>query len=400
MSILATNYAVSWASGIYTITWASVYPPISFNEEGAIFLEQQGNLMSIGPVNGQTWLDWTKCTAPVAANKTDLLTAIQALSTGAAVFSSIQVTGLTANQAVVTNGSKELASLPYTDSPTASSLASRDSSGNTAFVRAAANTMKLGATRTNDTVTATVDLHLQSTGDLKMWFEADSDNAGTEADDPEIIMTKDGNATMHTMRLGDNSSSNDLEFRGYGSNFRIFTGGTVSASADGVLPTITGAATERFSVSTTAITATLPISGTSMQFTTSGGTAAALNYYEENQTHSSTFSGIWAAAQTPSLFKFSRSGKTITMFIAGVAANSNAAGVINLDTVIPTKWRPAVDFRKPIVVVDDLTFQFGSALINADGTMSVSATAASAGNFTGGGALSGFFGFEATWILT
>lgn len=49
---------------------------------------------------------------------------------GAATGSSLNLSGLTASQAVVTDGSKNLASLAYTSNNTASTIVSRDSSGN------------------------------------------------------------------------------------------------------------------------------------------------------------------------------------------------------------------------------------------------------------------------------
>jgi len=81
MSILTTNYTVTWANNVFTITWASIFPKVTFSGTGALFLEQSGNLMSIGPSSGMTWLDWTFCTSPSAGNKTALLAAISALGT-------------------------------------------------------------------------------------------------------------------------------------------------------------------------------------------------------------------------------------------------------------------------------------------------------------------------------
>ena len=67
--------------------------------------------------------------AVVLANTPTLITPVL----GAATGTSLQLSGLTASQAVVTDASKNLTSLTYTSVNTGSSLASRDAAGNASF---------------------------------------------------------------------------------------------------------------------------------------------------------------------------------------------------------------------------------------------------------------------------
>jgi hypothetical protein len=262
--------------------------------------------------------------------------------------------------------------------------------GNMEATNIEADNLLLGPTRTSLVPTAT--LHLQSTGTSSMWIEADTDNV-TESERCRIIMTMDGNATQAIVALGDGVSSNDLTVQTYGGAISFQTGGTVSASADGVLPTITGAATERLNIGSTNITSTLPI-----VFPTSGGTASGLNYYEEKQTHTSNVEGIWAAAQASNPV-LTRIGKTVTITMNGAAASANAAAAITLSTVLPTKWRPAVATDQVIRIIDNNTQGAGLAVFDTDGTVTIYPTVANTANFAGSN-LSGFFTFTATWFVT
>ncbi len=263
--------------------------------------------------------------------------------------------------------------------------------GNMEAANIEADNLLLGPTRTSLVPTAT--LHLQSTGTSSMWIEADTDNV-TESERCRIIMTMDGNATQAIVALGDGSSSNDLTLQTYGGVISFQTGGTVSASADGVLPTITLAATERLNIGTTNITSTLPIVGTTFTYTTSGGTASALSYYEEKQTHTSTVSGIWASAQTANPV-LTRIGTTVILDMPGAAATANTAATITLTTVLPTKWRPTRTFYQFIRIIDNGTNALGLMEVTTAGAINIS-VGATAGNFAGSGT-SGYYNFTTSW---
>ncbi|RLF34949.1 MAG: hypothetical protein DRM99_05595, partial [Thermoplasmata archaeon] len=138
--------------------------------------------------------------------------------------------------------------------------------------------------------------------------------------------------------------------------------------------------------------------GTGLYLPTAGGTVTELNYYEEG-THTSTFSGIWASAQTPvDGIKFSKLGKTVNLSVGGIVVNSSANSYISLDTALPTKLRPqdSVYIEKVITVVDDSSRNWGTVTIYPDGTLTIYLNARTL--FTGGGAPSGYYSFLITYL--
>ena len=115
------------------------------------------------------------------------------LTLGAITPSSINVSGLTASQAVVTDGSKNLTSLLYTSANTNSSISSRDSNGNSSFnnvistttataTSAQTITMSAGSARIQKTTgvsTATFKLP-DATNLITGWsFEFNNNSTGT-----------------------------------------------------------------------------------------------------------------------------------------------------------------------------------------------------------------------------
>jgi hypothetical protein len=76
-------YTITWASGLFTITWAATYAPVSFSSAGYTVVNYTGNnYFGIGAdSNSLTTLNWGVCTSPAAASKTLLITAINNLIT-------------------------------------------------------------------------------------------------------------------------------------------------------------------------------------------------------------------------------------------------------------------------------------------------------------------------------
>lgn len=136
---------------------------------------------------------------------------------------------------------------------------------------------------------------------------------------------------------------------------------------------------------------------------TSGGTATALNYYEEYSSASVTYSGIWAASQTGSL-RVTRVGKMVTLWLGAISAIANTASTITVPAAtIPTRFVGANDafasfIRMYFVVRDNGTDKYGNFTLSADGSFRISAGAATGAVFAGSGS-SGFFGISLSWNL-
>src|SRR4051812_20236255 len=79
---LSVNYAISYTSSTYTITWASVYSPVSFSATDSTITSapSNSNWILVGSDNELTTLDWRKCTSPVGASRTDLITQLNDLN--------------------------------------------------------------------------------------------------------------------------------------------------------------------------------------------------------------------------------------------------------------------------------------------------------------------------------
>jgi hypothetical protein len=94
------------------------------------------------------------------------------------------------------------------------------------------------------------DVHIQSSGPVSLFLEADTNNV-TESDVPRIYMTQDGNQVLSIMGIDAlNQYSTYLHSTPTAGdiNFKIYTGGVITASGDGVIPPVTTQPTERFSV--------------------------------------------------------------------------------------------------------------------------------------------------------
>lgn len=120
-----------------------------------------------------------------------------------------------------------------------------------------------------------------------------------------------------------------------------------------------------------------------LYFPTSGGTPSALNFYEIG-THSTTWSGIWAAAQSGSI-QYQRLGKCVTLRIPLRSAAANTAALIVNDTVLPSYLRPASFYASPQQVLNNSASANGLITVNSStGGIQICATVGG-GNFTASG---------------
>jgi len=113
-------------------------------------------------------------------------------------------------------------------------------------------------------------------------------------------------------------------------------------------------------------------------------------------THNTTWSGIWAAAQTGNVI-YTKIGKLVTLQIPAFSAVSNAASVITADTVLPSGLRPTTEMHFVVHVNDNATGAHGVFKVNDLGQMVFYASDVQ-GNFAGAGS-SGVFQTTVSYIV-
>ena len=112
--------------------------------------------------------------------------------------------------------------------------------------------IKLGPTRSSNTIASTIDLNIQSTDDVVVLLEADTNNSG-EGDNPSVCMKQDGGFVSSL--IGIVETDNKTCIKTYSSTgtsnqaFSVFTGGkTGPVDTVGAIPNVTIPATERFTI--------------------------------------------------------------------------------------------------------------------------------------------------------
>lgn len=122
----------------------------------AVFTDGSKNLTSVATTgSGNVVLD----TSPT------LVTPVIGSATG----TSLQLTGLTASQAVVTDASKNLSSLQYTDAATASTIVSRDSNSNSTFNNAFTGSLVVAGASGTTVMTSATPLNIIQTSGTQQW---------------------------------------------------------------------------------------------------------------------------------------------------------------------------------------------------------------------------------------
>lgn len=110
--------------------------------------------------------------------------------------------------------------------------------------------------------------------------------------------------------------------------------------------------------------------GTGIYLPTSGGTAAELNFYEENYTFNTNVTGIWAAAQNINVI-VTRIGNIVTLQLPTTLATATTSAFITFSSALPTRFRPAVLSIIPIVVRDNTVNKRGSVIIQTNGVLAM-----------------------------
>lgn len=119
--------------------------------------------------------------------------------------------------------------------------------------------------------------------------------------------------------------------------------------------------------------------------------------YEE-YLHTTDWSGIWASNVSGDI-KITRNGRVITISTPDVLANSNSSNIIDVATVLPAKYRPAIAISGVLRAVDDLVNKFGTWKIFTSGAIQISCGPALSNTFAGAGNTSGFISFSATYKI-
>lgn len=127
---------------------------------------------------------------------------------------------------------------------------------------------------------------------------------------------------------------------------------------------------------------------------TTGGTAAALDHYEEYSDTAATASGIWAASQGADQY-ITRTGKVVQFMADAISAVANTAALISL-TTIPARFRPRADVRTYCSVKNAGVDVAGEVAVTTAGAVTIAV--GSGLNFTGSGN-SGFNGLSLCWRI-
>lgn len=134
-------------------------------------------------------------------------------------------------------------------------------------------------------------------------------------------------------------------------------------------------------------------SGASLFLPTSGGTSTALNYYEENL-GTTTWSGIWASAQTGVTLNIVQIGKNVTITSGPALATANTASFIS-SSALPSRYWPPFAINVVIEISNNTVNSAGLLGIGTNGVMTVSPMT---GNYTGSG-VGGFYTFSVSYII-
>lgn len=136
---------------------------------------------------------------------------------------------------------------------------------------------------------------------------------------------------------------------------------------------------------------TVGITNGSLALVTSGGTAATLNWYNTNQVVNTAlaFSGPWGATTVTIIFRFSRIGNHVTVFMSGSSAAASATANINCAAgFVPTQFRPTIGVAELCVcrTINNSNASFGTIQMNIDGSITVySGASAIANSWTASG---------------
>jgi hypothetical protein len=298
----------------------------------------------------------------------------------------VTYSGLSASQAVVTDASKNLASLQYTSNSTVSTLASRDSSGNSNFN----NVRTSGGVSVSDGLTNNSTRPSISGGTTVSAYHIRAFSSSADSDDDGFLRLQAGGGTT-------TASISAIDLSGYSNvadmkeNIVFYTQATERARFDStghlnvagltaseavVTDSSKNLASLQYTSSNTASTlASRDVSGNSnfnqltlasgLLLPTSGGTATSLTYYEEGSV-TTTWNGPWSSNQNGNI-TFCRIGKKVTLFLPQVLATANNGNNISNVSALPSKLIPNAVQSFVVRVRDDATDKTGMVELDTSG---------------------------------
>jgi hypothetical protein len=322
---------------------------------------------------------------------------IQNLSTaGSPSFSSVFITGTSsANSAAYFNNSNQLVS-------TASLTNGKILIGNTGNAPSAntiGNTVNQ-TTVTNGAGTITIGTVQDIATISSPTFQSLTLTAGMTAGGP-VTATGFTNAGFTGNSSIYSNSSHQLTSTAAMTNGQILIGSTGNAPALGTVTAGTSTSVNFVSGNLQVDTLqNLTTSGTptfsSVTLATTGGTAAALNYYEDLST-TWNWSGIWAAPQTVTA-RFVRIGKKVTFYSPVTLATANTASHIT-SSAVPLRFQPATTLNTPIITIDNGSAgEIGFVTYSTGFTTFSIFNSAASNNFSGAGN-SGFLDFYMEYLV-
>jgi hypothetical protein len=329
--------------------------------------------------------------AIIQSSSTDIVnintTALSILST-----TNLNIAKLTASQACVTDSSKNIISMAYTDLATASTITSRDASGNSSFNQV--NTPTINANSSNLTLQNTTSGGIRING-------ADNANsiafscgsyAGAAVWSNTLLAFNLPISETDVTDATSTSTGSITTLGGISTAKAIFAGGKITTTnATGSTSTSSGSIVTSGGVG---IAEKLYV-GTGVYVPTTGGTQSEWNYFESNQVHTTKFAGPWASAQNADI-KVSRNQTTVTIDFVSLQSAATIASTITMNTVLPSKWRPRNDKRYEISVQDNGTNARGEMLITAATGAITIYKDVTLTNFTGAGN-TGFYGWSVSY---
>jgi len=155
------------------------------------------------------------------------------------------------------------------------------------------------------------------------------------------------------------------------------------------------------SLDSTGITFTtgdLTLTAGDLMLPSSGGTASALNHYEEYSDAAVTWEGALVAGAAGA-YRITRIGNQVHFSAEQVLFTADAAATISLAAAdaIPARFRPTNAKSFMVRVRDNTTDKFGLAIVSAAGDVTIGDDAAG-GAFAGLGN-SGFYAFDIVWNI-
>jgi hypothetical protein len=213
-------------------------------------------------------------------------------------------------------------------------------------------------------------------GRLNVQGNSASAGGGIASNNSKFLINGDSASTASaaTFHLGDNNSGTSRQWA-------LVNGRNATAQSTGTLSFIcaNAANTDPFNGSGTA---PLILSSAGIFLATSGGTATALNYYEEG---SFTGSATGFTTTPAPIIYFTRVGKQVTLNISSFSATSNSVNFTI--TGLPARLSPTREINQLCIVSDNAAFQTtpGYCNITAGGTTLTFYRNTAGNNFTSSG---------------